>query len=184
MKTRTIINPVVKDKVTFIKLATETNNEYSWIKVELAPKGGNDLHYHDVFTETFEPIEGKLGVTLDGEEHLLEQGDSVTVPLKKVHRFYNPSDTEYISFHVKMHPASRNFEEFLQIMYGLARDGKTNANALPTSPVIIGAVALLGETYLPKNHWISRISFVFRWLGKWAKQKGVLDDLRKKYVEF
>jgi quercetin dioxygenase-like cupin family protein len=184
MKTRTIINPIVKDKVTFIKLAAETNNEYSLIQVELAPKGGNDLHYHDVFTETFEPIKGELGVTLNGEEHILVQGDSVTAPLNELHRFYNPSDTEYVTFHVKLQPASRNFEEFLQIMYGLARAGKTNKKGLPTSPLIIGAVGLLGETYPPKKHWISKISVVLRWLGKIAKRKGILDNLRKQYVEF
>ncbi len=179
---RVIENPIVKDKVTFIKLASETNNELTWIEVELGPNGSNELHYHDKFTETFEPIEGDLGMTLNGKELVLTKGNSITVPLYALHRFYNSSDLP-IRFYVKLQPASRNFEEFLQIMYGLAREGKTNKNALPTNPLIIGAVGLLGETFPPKRHWLSRLAFIFRWLGKYAERRGVLSDLRKKYVK-
>lgn len=180
---RTITNPVIKDKITFIKTAKDTNGELTWLSIELAPNGGNDLHYHDKFEETFIAINGTLGVTFEGEEMTLQAGESVTVPINSVHRFYNPN-AHPIQFEVKITPASRNLEEFLQIMYGLARDGKTNKKSIPTNLYHIGAISLLGETFPPKKTLLHRMSFFFNWLGKRAKKNGELEKLRLKYVQF
>ena len=125
---REIRNPIVKDKIAFLQIASETDNKLTWISVELAPEGKNDLHYHDNFEETFIAVEGTLGVTFGKEELLLQPGESKTIPIGVLHRFYNPNDHP-ILFEVKINPSSRNFEEFLQILYGLARDGKTNQNS-------------------------------------------------------
>lgn len=180
---RTIENPVVKDKVTFIKTAAETGGKLTWISVTLAPRGGNQMHYHDKFTETFIPTKGTLGVDIGKKQLRLKVGERKTIPLFEVHRFYNPND-ESIEFEVKIEPASRNFEEFLQIMYGLARDGKVNKNAIPTNIWTIGAISQLGETLPPKGSILARFSFIFKWLSKRAAQKGVLKKLREAYVEF
>ena len=53
MKVRTIENPIIKDKVTFIRTSDETNGEVSEIVVDLAPGGGNEPHYHTSFVESF-----------------------------------------------------------------------------------------------------------------------------------
>ena len=185
MKTekRTIFNPIIKDNITFVKTSADTNGELTWLSVELAPKGGNDLHFHENFEETFIAVEGTLGITLEDKELFLEPGESMTVPINVLHRFYNPNNHS-IRFETKVKPANRNLEEFLQIIYGLARDGKTNKKSIPTNIHDIGILSLIGETSPPKNSLLYRLSFIFNWLGRRAVKNGRLDMLRAKYVKF
>lgn len=181
MKSRTIYNPVVKDKVTFLKTSEETNGELTLIEIELAPKGGNTYHYHDKFTETFEVIEGQLEVFLEKERMILKKGESTTVPLMVNHFFRNPTK-EPIKCHVAIKPGSQNFEQFLQIMYGLASDGLTNKKGIPKNPLHIAIISLLGETHPPKNSLLARIGFLFKWLERRAIKKGIDRELIEKYV--
>ncbi len=128
---RVIENPLIGDRVTFLKTTEETNGEYLLAKVELAPHGGNAMHYHLTFTEAFEVLEGRLNVDLDGRHLVLGPGEKALVPMKSRHRFYSTSD-EPVTFTVQMRPA-RRMEEALRVAYGLARDGKTNAKSVPTN---------------------------------------------------
>lgn len=182
-KSRVIKNSVVKDQIIFLEMASDKQDAITWFAVDLAPNGGNDLHYHDTFEETFIAVEGSLGITLEKEEILLKEGESLTVPIGVLHRFYNPNNHK-IKFETKVNPASRNLEEFLQIIYGLARDGKVNKKSIPTNPLHIGVLSLLGETSPPKKSLLHRLGFVFRWLGRRAEKKGVLAALRTKYVKY
>jgi quercetin dioxygenase-like cupin family protein len=75
-------NPKVKDKVTVLKTAEETNNEFILVEVELAPGGGTPKHYHTTFNETFIPIQGVLGVEV-GRKQLLLQGTAIVMAKKK-----------------------------------------------------------------------------------------------------
>lgn len=183
MGNRVITNPIIKDKVTFIKTAAETNGKLTWITIELAPKGGNELHYHENFTETFEPIRGELGLTLGKKELILKEGESKTVPVNAIHRFYNPNDFP-IEFHVKIEPGSRNLEAFLQIIYGLAKDGKTNRKSIPTNLWVLGALSGISETLPPKNTFLAKLKFFANWLEKQAEKRNVLAKLRREYVRF
>ena len=66
--TRTIYNPLQRDRVTFLKTAAETSGELMLVEVELAPGGGNPPHYHTSFSERFTPIVGELSVQLGKEQ--------------------------------------------------------------------------------------------------------------------
>jgi quercetin dioxygenase-like cupin family protein len=61
---RTIVNPVFKDVCPFLQTSAETNGRLSELEVTLGPGGGNPLHRHTGFTETFTAIEGNLGLSL------------------------------------------------------------------------------------------------------------------------
>ena len=127
---RTIYNPLQRDRVTFLKTAAETGGELMLVEVELAPGGGNALHYHTSFSERFTPIVGALGVQLGKEQRVLRPGESALVKQHEVHRFYNGSD-QPIRFYVEIRPARAGFEQSLRIGYGLAADGQTNATGIP-----------------------------------------------------
>ena len=43
---RRIYNPVQKDYATFLETSAETNGLRTLIEIELAPGGGNLVHYH------------------------------------------------------------------------------------------------------------------------------------------
>jgi quercetin dioxygenase-like cupin family protein len=47
--------------------AHESGGEVTLVEVELAPGGGNGLHYHRSYTERFSPIVGELGVQIGKE---------------------------------------------------------------------------------------------------------------------
>ena len=100
IETRVIENPLIKDRVTFLETAAETNGKFTLVQVELAPDGGNELHYHKTFDETFTVVEGVLGIQLGKEIFHLKKGESATAPVGSLHRFFNPSATEKVVFNV------------------------------------------------------------------------------------
>lgn len=149
MRNRTIENPVFGNKITFMQRAQDTQGAYSLQRLEVAPGGGNMPHIHTGFTERFDVVAGQLGVHLDGQDYLLEVGDSLVVPPNAVHHFYNAT-LEPAKCIVEMRPASPGHEDTLRILYGLARDGKVNSKGVPTVNLLQRAVYFqMGASYRP-----------------------------------
>ena len=75
VQNRTIENPIIRDKVTFVRTAEETGGAVSEIIVEVSVGGGKEPHYHTMFAESFTPIEGELGVLVGKEKRTLRTGE-------------------------------------------------------------------------------------------------------------
>jgi Mannose-6-phosphate isomerase len=90
MHKRVFTNPKIKDKVTVLKTADETNGDHILVEVELAPGGGTPRHYHTTFDETFIPVEGVLGVDVGKKQYRLQGADFAIAHCNQMHRFYNP----------------------------------------------------------------------------------------------
>src|SRR6188768_1570122 len=173
-------NPKVKDKVTVLKTAEETNNEFILVEVELAPGGGTPKHYHTTFNETFIPIQGVLGVEV-GRKQLLLQGTAITTAKKnEIHRFYNPGNYT-IRFRVKIAPAEPRFLESLSIGYGLANDGKTNDKGIPKK--LDHLAVLIEHSDSRFTGFLSLIEPLLLWRAKRARKKGVLNKLLEQYCD-
>ncbi|HET6996544.1 MAG TPA: cupin domain-containing protein [Chitinophagaceae bacterium] len=180
MQKRVFYNPKVKDKVTVLKTAGETNNDHILVEVELAPGGGTPKHYHTSYNETFIPVKGILGVDVGKKSFRLEKEQVATANKNEIHRFYNPGK-ETIRFHVKISPAETRFLESLCIGYGLADDGLTNSKGIPKK---MDHLAVLME------HADSRFTgflaliepFILR-RAKKARKKGVMKELLQKYCQ-
>jgi quercetin dioxygenase-like cupin family protein len=172
--TRVIENPVLKDRITFLKTTAETGGEYLLLQVELASGGSIPLHYHTTFTERFEVLDGQLDLTLDGQHHILKVGESMIVSLRAKHRFYNASDKP-VTFTTEVRPA-RIFEQSLRVSYGLAVDGKTTRHGIAKNPSLLGLHFQLAETYLPVIPlWIQKFGGgLLESLGKLLGQDKVL----------
>ncbi|MFZ6009637.1 MAG: cupin domain-containing protein [Bacteroidota bacterium] len=170
MTERKIYNPVQKDYVTFIKTSRETNGEYTLVDVELAVGGGVGLHFHKTYTEKFTVTEGVLGITLGKEDIRLKPGEHATAEKNVLHRFYNP-ESKPVKFQVQLQPASEGFERSLQVAYGLARDGKTNAKGIPLNIFHVALLLEMSESKLPGAYSIfefllitmARMARAFRW---------------------
>ncbi|MBZ0286753.1 MAG: cupin domain-containing protein, partial [Anaerolineae bacterium] len=147
-ETRRFYNPIQRDAATFLKTASETNGDYTLVEVELAPHGGNDLHYHTDFTEEFEVLEGQLNVHCGAKELVLKPGEKALVERFVNHRFYSTSD-EPARFLVTLRPGHAGFEKTIQIAYGLASDGKTTPDGTPKGPLTLGLIFQLSGTRLP-----------------------------------
>lgn len=107
---RAIFNPVNKDTAKFTKYSAETDGEFTEVEVTLAPSGGNPLHYHSSFTETFLAVDNKLHIRHgpEGTPAVLEPGETRTIEIGEHHCFYNPTD-EAVKFKVTLRPASEGF---------------------------------------------------------------------------
>jgi quercetin dioxygenase-like cupin family protein len=128
----TIENPVTGERVTFLKTAAETDGELVMIDTTVAPDGtvaAEHLHPHQ--SERFEILSGEVEFKLGKEIIVAKTGDVVMVEPGTPHRFRNLSDEEEVRFRTEVRPAL-SFEAFLQTMFGLASDGKTNKKGMPS----------------------------------------------------
>ena len=173
-----IYHPIQRDYVTFLRTAEETDGELLLIEVELAPHGGNALHRHLAFTETFEAVEGELHMHLGGRDLVLRPGERVAVPPGTVHRVYSRSDRP-IRFRVEHRPPLQ-WEQVLRMGYGLAADGKVNSKGVPKSLLQAALLFTMSDTYLAGVP-IALQRAIFGPLAALARRRGV-DRALARYV--
>ncbi len=178
---RKIYNPIQKDYVTFLKTHADTNGEYTLVEVELANGGGVGLHYHKTYSEKFECLQGEVQVQLGKTLHTLKAGESATAAPNINHLFRNRSGKS-CTFRVELRPASRGFEQSLQIGYGLANDGLCKPNGFPKDKLALAWLFDISESNLPG--WMSIFEFILRKQAKKARQKGIDKKLMETYVKF
>lgn len=176
---RTIVNPIIKDTVTFLQTAEESGGKVSEAEITLMPKGGNPLHYHKTYSETFTAIDGDLGLKLGKKDTMiLKPGESYTVEPMSLHGFFNPTDQE-IKFNVKLTPGHTGFENSLRILYGLAEDGLTDNNTIPKSLKHAAIIVCMSDMNVPG--FLTLIFPLLKWMYNKAKANGEEQQLIDKY---
>jgi len=178
---RRIYNPIQKDSVVFLKTSAETRGEYTLVEVELADGGGVGLHYHKTYSEKFECLEGEVQIVLGKRIHKLAPGQAATAETNINHLFRNQSGKP-CKFRVELRPASKGFEQSLQIGYGLANDGLCDKKGLPKNKLALAWLFDISESNLPG--WMSIFEFILRKQAKKALAKGIDKQLTAKYVRF
>jgi mannose-6-phosphate isomerase-like protein (cupin superfamily) len=126
----TIENPITGEKVTFLKTSAETDGDMVLIETTVAPNGFVAAeHIHPFQSERFEILQGEVEFRFDGEIVVAKEGDVVMVDPGTAHQFRNIGKEE-VRFLTEVCPAL-SFKTFLETMFGLASDGKTNAKGMP-----------------------------------------------------
>lgn len=178
---RKIINPIIKDIATFIQTSAESGGKVSEIEITLMPGGGNPLHYHKTYSETFTAIEGDLGVkTGKKTTKILKAGETHTVEPMSLHSFFNPTDKE-IKFKIEIKPGHEGFENSLRILYGMAADGLTNKKSIPKSLKHTALIVCMSDMNAP-----GLLTFIFpilKRIAKKAKEAGEEQKLLDKYCK-
>lgn len=175
---RRFYNPIQRDYATFLETSADTNGQRSLIEIELAPGGGNKPHYHHIFSERFEVLEGTLQVQLGKSFHTLRPTQSATAHANTLHCFSNPTDRA-VRFLVELRPGHTGFERALQIGYGLASDGKTNAQSLPTNIYHLALLFTMSDSIVPGPFAI--VAPIFRLLAARARKLGIEQELIRTY---
>lgn len=175
---RTIVNPVIRDTTRFLKTADETGGSYTEVEVTLQPGGGTPLHYHRNIVETFTAVSGLLRLEVNGETITLSPGNSHTVPVNTVHRFFNSHDKEIV-FRTVIHPGHKGFENALCILYGLAGDGLTDKKSVPRKLMHLALVASMSDMYMPGL--MKLFTPLFRRLADKGRRTGIEQQLIDKY---
>lgn len=174
----TIVNPIIGEKIIFLETSKQSGGKKTLMEVHLGPKGGNPLHYHKRFSESFKIIEGQLNVRVGKETKILKPNDTATAPTGTVHRFFNTSG-ETVQFTCELTPASEGFENVLRIGCGLANDGKAAKNGLPKGLMHMAITMNMGEGY--SVGIFSILEKFFRFLAKTPKAKKIEKELLAKY---
>jgi mannose-6-phosphate isomerase-like protein (cupin superfamily) len=175
---REIYNPVQRDRIVFLKTAGETDGEFTLFDMEVAPGGGNALHFHTTFSERFMVDEGVLGAQVGKRRLSLPAGDSELVPARVVHRWFNFTASP-ATVRVELRPGNEGFEQALRIAYGLARDGLTNKRGLPKSMLQMAFLVDLSDTRLAGP--MRALNPMFIRLARVARRRGIDADLKRQY---
>ena len=142
-----IENPMIGDRVIFRKTAQETNGELLEFELFAPPAAtGPPPHVHPTSDESFTVLRGTLDALVDGESLKFGEGETFHVAAGVPHTWWNSGKSE-VHVLVQFSPASR-METFLETFYGLAQDGKTNAEGVPG----FLQLAVTAPTYFDVNH--------------------------------
>ncbi|WP_226022706.1 cupin domain-containing protein [Halomicrobium salinisoli] len=135
-----IENPVTGERIEFRTAPTGRHRSLHF-DYYLEPGGfglGKLSHVHPIQEEGFDLQSGTLGVRVGGDEWEATPGTRFAVPCETPHTVWNAGSDE-VHAHVEIKPAL-SIGTFFETMYGLARDGKTNAWGLP-GPLQLAVVA-------------------------------------------
>ncbi|WP_341840470.1 cupin domain-containing protein [Chitinophaga caseinilytica] len=176
----TIVNPIIKDQVTFTETSASTGGRISRLEVTLMPGGGTPMHYHRNFSETFVVSEGVLTVTMNDRFVRLAPGGHFTVEKGVSHRFSNETN-EPVLFTTIVEPGSTGFENALRILYGLAEDGITDNKGMPRNPLILAAISDMSDMH-PAGAAMLFLP-VFKLLGLISRISGTEKRLLSKYCQ-
>ncbi len=79
----------------------------------IAPgKDGPDPHIHPMQTETFHVTGGRMRAVVNGEEKILQTGETIVIEPGQIHKFSNANQDEPLNLKIRMEPAL-NFQWFL-----------------------------------------------------------------------
>lgn len=172
-------NPVLGDAATILESAADNGGRRTLLEIEVAPGGGTHAHVHHAFAEHFRAIEGVVTVYADGVRCDLKPGGEAIARVGAVHAFRNETDAP-IRLEVELRPGHVGFEEALVILYGLARDGLVRKDSSPRSLLQTAALVELSDTSFAGP--MRLLEHPLRSLAERARRRGVLDDLRARYL--
>ena len=127
----TIENPVNGERITWIETAETT--EGALLSLDLCLRPGAAVaaeHRHMRQEERFRVDAGSIGLSLNGTDRPVSEGEEVTVPAGVPHRWWNEGTVE-ATVRVELRPAL-DTQTFFETFFGLARDGKTNSKGIPS----------------------------------------------------
>ena len=166
-------------KQGYIKvISSATGHKESIIEFSIIPNEKTPWHYHTLFSESFELLEGILEVGLNNQVHQLKKGDSVTIKPNEKHYFHNISNNDCL-IKVTISPGNKNFEKALLISRGLAKDGLASAAGTPKKITDLALFVYLNNS---KMVGLQKIAApLFNYLAARAIKKGRLKKLELKY---
>ncbi|MGI4751904.1 MAG: cupin domain-containing protein [Janthinobacterium lividum] len=168
----------MKTQVSIKLIRSAATNQESVIEFSIVPDEKTPWHYHTLFSETFEVLEGTLEVGLNNHVQNLKKGDLATIKPNEKHYFHNVSGDECL-IRVTVSPGNRNFENALLISKGLAKDGLASAAGTPKELADLALFVYLNNSRMVGLQKIAEPLFNF--FAKSAIKKGRLKELELKY---
>ena len=130
-------NPVTGESMRILESTPQTFKA----RYSLAPHAEiPGEHFHPNKEQFISVLSGEMHLRLAGAHRVVRAGETANVPVGARHFQWNPCDVEAVVIE-ELRPAGR-IHDFFTVLFGLARDGKTDANGYP--PPLLAA-ALFSE---------------------------------------
>lgn len=131
--------PSIRQTIVITRKSLETDGQISRVEIDLeGGQGGPPAHIHPGQREIYTVDAGELVVTIDGESHVINAGESIEVPTGSAHTFANQSD-KLVRFSAEHLPALQ-IEEYMRLVHRTLEGKKL------TLPVIL-RVARIESSY-------------------------------------
>ena len=139
-----IFNPRTGQRMIFLKTGTETGGELVQIEAYNPPTGvAEPEHVHPFQESGAEVISGSLRFRAGGQERSVKAGESITIPANTPHNFWNDGEEE--AHAVQWFRPALKIDEFFEMLFGLAQDGKLNDKGLPSLLQLAVGVPYFGD---------------------------------------
>jgi quercetin dioxygenase-like cupin family protein len=165
----------------YVKLISSADNDkLSVMELNILPGEKTPWHYHNLFSETFEVLQGTLKVGKGKNIYYLIEGDTATIEPNERHLYHNISNDECI-IRVTINPSNKNFENSLFILKGLAKDGLASDAGTPRKFTDLVLFVYLSNSRMIGFQKIAEP--VFDFFAKAAIRKGRLSKLIESYCK-
>ena len=144
-----IEDPISRQRITFLKTARDTFGEILRFELCMAPGGFMNRHMHPTQQERVEVVSGTVRFRVRGLERNLTSGQDLVVNRGEAHEVHNQSGADAVLV-IEVRPALKT-ERGLEIIFGLAIEGKTNQYGRPKNVLQRGIIAYeyMNEVALP-----------------------------------
>jgi mannose-6-phosphate isomerase-like protein (cupin superfamily) len=133
-------NPPTGETTTFVVTAADSDGALLQLDVAMAPgRPGPPMHVHRSFAETHDVREGRLGITMEGSERVIEAPGTIQIPRATPHTFRVVGD-EPVRTVVEYRTPGR-YEDFIDRLYALAREGKVDDKGAPKNILQTAVIA-------------------------------------------
>jgi len=123
-------NPCTGERGVLVKAPWEGDDPSLEAELHVQPSGAVvGEHMHRYLDERFTVEAGRIAFRLDGTESVAEPGSVVEIPRGSWHDWWNAGEEEAVA-RVRISDGAR-FLQMIETLFGLARDGHTNARGLP-----------------------------------------------------
>lgn len=118
-----------------VKTAAETEGRALEMEWELAPHtGGTPVHIHPDATESYEVLEGKLDLYVDGTWRTLSAGERASVDPGVAHTFRNGSDSPTRVYNT--HAPAMRFGEYFEALQRVVNSGAIQGGRITPKAVL------------------------------------------------
>jgi quercetin dioxygenase-like cupin family protein len=131
-----LFNPVTTERFAFVS----TGEDLLQLDWTLEPGGGAPEHVHPHQVEQVHGLEGELTIGFRDRTARIGPGDVLEIPAGVPHDFHNRGSAAVHTI-VEFEPPGQ-MKEFLEMVAGLARDGKTDRQGRPRNPLQLAVFTL------------------------------------------
>ena len=163
--------------LTWLRTAKDTGGEYSLMHADIGPGYAVFPHYHTVYAETFNVLEGHAPGRHGDRQIIANPGDEIHAPIRTMHG-WGPME-EDVKALVELRPAHPGFEKWIMMLINMRDDGLTKPDLQPKS--FVHAALFLDSTDTRLGDGSRILNPLFKAVAWFARKAGVERKLEEKY---